>query len=104
MFDLFGGGYHVFIVTISSSFCLFPYVSAMIVLCEAMAILESKILWMEVEYASALLKFYESSEVVAKLIFVCSFDIVYLINVPLLFNNNGLICTILLCLVTWHYK
>ena len=69
-----------------------------------MAILELKILGMEVEYASALLKFYKSSEVVGKLIFVCSFDIVYLINAPLSFNNSGFICTILLCLVTCHYK
>ena len=91
-------------VTIGSSFCLFLYVSTMIVLCGAMAILESKILWMEVKYASPLLKFYISSEVVAKLIFVCFFNTIYLINVPLPFNNSGLICTILLCLVTWHYK
>ena len=91
-------------VTISSSFCLFLYLSAMIVFCGAMAILESKILSMEVEYDSTLLKSYKSSEVVAKLIFVCSFDTIYLINVPHPFNNNGLICTILLCLVTWHYK
>ena len=104
MFDLFGGGYHVIIVTISSSFCLFPYVSAIIVFCEAMAILELKILWMEMEYASSVLKFYKSSKVVAKLMFVCSFDAVYLTTIPLPSNNSRLICTILLCLVTWHYK
>ena len=104
MFDLFGGGYHVFIVTTSSSFCLFPYISAMIVFCEALAILVSKILWTKVEYAFALLKFYESLEVVAKLIFLCPFDTIYLINVPLPLNNSGLICTILLCLVAWYYK
>ena len=91
-------------VTISSSFCLFPYVSAMIVFCVALAILESKILWTKVEYASTLLKFYESLEVVAKLIFVCSFDTKYLINVPLPLNNSRVIFIILLCLVTWHYK
>ena len=83
-------------VTISSSFCLFPYVSAMIVFCETLAILDSKILWTKVEYASALLKFYKSLEVDAKLIFVCSFNIIYLINVPLPLNNSGLIYTILL--------
>ena len=91
-------------VTISSSFCLFPYVSAMIVFCGALAILESKILWSKVEYASALLKFYKSLEVVAKLIFVCPFNTIYFINVPLPLNNNGLISTILLRLVDWYYK
>ena len=64
-------------VTISSSFCLFPYVSAMIVFCEALAILESKILWMKVEYASPLLKFYKNLEVVAKLI-LCAPSILYM--------------------------
>ena len=50
----------------------------MIVFCGALAILESKILLMKVEYASAFLKFYESLEVVAKLIFVCPFVILYI--------------------------
>ena len=72
--------------------------------CGAFAILESKKLWMKVEYASAFLKFYKSLEVVAKLIFVCPFDTIYVINVPLPLNNSRLICTILLCLVAWYYK
>ena len=51
-------------------------------------------------YAFPLLKFYGSSKVVAKLIFVCSFDIVYVRNAPLTFNNIGLICTKMLRFVT----
>ena len=39
----------------------------------------------------------------SKLVSVCSFDIVYLSNAPPTLNNIGLLCTIMLCLVTWHY-
>ena len=56
------------------------------------------------KYASALVKVYESVEVVAKLVFVCPFDTIYLINVPLLLNNGVLVCIILMCLVAWYYK
>ena len=38
----------------------------MIVFYGTLAILESKILWTKVEYASAFLKFYESVEVVVR--------------------------------------
>ena len=59
---------------------------------------------MKVKYASALVKVYESVEVVAKSEFVCPFNTIYVINVPLLLNNGVLVCTILMCLVAWYYK
>ena len=52
--------------------------------CGAVAILESRILWIEVGYAPCSLKFYRSCEFFAKLISVGLFHIVYLSNATLL--------------------
>ena len=84
MLIIFGDGYHVFMVANRIGF-VYPYMLVYkTYFCGAMAILESRLLWMEVGYAPPSLKFYRSCEVFAKLISVGSFHIVYLSNAALL--------------------
>ena len=57
MFIVFGDGYHVFMVANRIGFVYSYILAHETYFCGAMAILESKILWMEVRYAPPLLKF-----------------------------------------------
>ena len=93
MFIVFGGGYHVFMVANRIGFVFSYMLVHETYFCRAVSILESRILWMKVGYAFLSLKFYRSCEVFAKLISVGYTS----------FNNTGLICTVMLCLMTGHY-
>ena len=62
MFIVFGGGYHVFMVANRIGFVYSYMLVREIHFCEAVAILESRILWMEVRFSPLSLKFYRSCE------------------------------------------
>ena len=62
MFIVFGGGYHVFMVANRIGFVYSYMLVGETYFCGALAILELRILWMEVRYAPPSLKFYRSCE------------------------------------------
>ena len=62
MFIIFGGGYHVFMVANRIGFVYSYMLVHETYFCRVMAILESRILWMEVRYAPPSLKFNRSCE------------------------------------------
>ena len=66
MFIVFGGDYHVFIVTSRIGFVYSYMLVRETYFCGVVAILESRILWMEMGYAPPSLKFYRSSIEVVK--------------------------------------
>ena len=62
MFIVFGDGYHVFMVANRIGFVYSYRLVRETYFCRAVAIIESRILWMEVGYAPPSLKFYRSCE------------------------------------------
>ena len=62
MFIVYGGGYHVFMVANRIGFVWFYILAHETYFCGAVAILELRILWMEVRYAPPSLKFSRTCE------------------------------------------
>ena len=62
MFIVFGGGYHVFMVANKIGFVWSYILARGTHSCEVVAILELRILWMEVRYAPPSLKFNRTCE------------------------------------------